>query len=357
MGRRKEGGRPPDLIALKEEAKNLAGEALACNTSNQYWYKGVAFIKFALRYIRAAGIKGHPPDLIFKRAIALRILPLYVAHLARTCVFKSAKIHLSAIRHLFVSRDLENPIPFSQKVKLCMKGLRRKKGDGAPNRKLGITIEMLNLMASMTDKNDPEAVAFMAAALVAFFTCARKANVSVESGVSWDPDKILRRRDIKVDSDSHSLMVTFRHTKTIQFKERTLDIPICGVKGSAIDPVWWWCRHLYHLGAGAMKDDQAFSFRARNASGLSQMTHRRFVDRLKSVLQAAGVDPAKFSGHSFRRGGATFLFNATGNTKIVQAIGDWKSCAYDVYLTIGLADRWNGAELMRKRLRDMYSLG
>jgi hypothetical protein len=360
MGKRRKDDGPKDVkevLELKKETDDLAGEAMADNTTKQYRYKGAAFVRFALRCFRALGLQGDPTSLLFSTPAVLKVLPLYVAHLAKTCTFTSAKAHMSAIRHLYISRGLENPIPLSHKVRLCLRGLRRRKGDGAPNRKLGITIGLLRLMAEKTNREDPEEVAFMTAALVAFFTCARKANVTVENGKSWDPEKGLRRRDVKLLPEAHSLLVTFRHTKTIQFKERILEIPICGVKGSILDPVWWWCRHLCLSGSSVGRDDQAFSFKPHVGKGHMFMTHKRFVERLKLMLRKVGTDPSSFSGHSFRRGGATFLFKACGNSRMVQAMGDWKSNAFSIYVSVDLADRWKGALSMKNSMeRDTSKL-
>ena len=58
------------------------------------------------------------------------------------------------------------------------------------------------------------------------------------------------------------------------------------------------------------------------------MTHSAFVRALKVLLKLAGFDPALFSGHSFRRGGATDGMEMTGKQDQVQLLGDWTSDAY-----------------------------
>ena len=57
-----------------------------------------------------------------------------------------------------------------------------------------------------------------------------------------------------------------------------------------------------------------------------------FTKRLKQLLKKAGLDPDLFSGHSFRRGGATFLHNCGGTVFMVQASGDWSSQCFARYL-------------------------
>jgi hypothetical protein len=53
---------------------------------------------------------------------------------------------------------------------------------------------------------------------------------------------------------------------------------------------------------------------------------------LKSNLSAAGYDAAKFAGHSFRRGGATFAFRCGAPPGQIKEHGDWRSNCYMMYL-------------------------
>ena len=50
------------------------------------------------------------------------------------------------------------------------------------------------------------------------------------------------------------------------------------------------------------------------------------------------LDPADFSGHSLRRGGATFAFQCGIPSELIKLQGDWRSDAYMLYLTLPLAD-------------------
>ena len=57
-----------------------------------------------------------------------------------------------------------------------------------------------------------------------------------------------------------------------------------------------------------------------------------FSTRLKQLLKKAGYSPELFSGHSFRRGGATFLHNCGGTVLMIQASCDWSSQCFTRYL-------------------------
>ena len=67
-----------------------------------------------------------------------------------------------------------------------------------------------------------------------------------------------------------------------------------------------------------------------------------FHHRFSSGPQIWGVkDAALFTGHSFRRGGATWAFQAGIPGELIQICGDWASDAYKRYLEFSMDDKLN----------------
>jgi hypothetical protein len=62
------------------------------------------------------------------------------------------------------------------------------------------------------------------------------------------------------------------------------------------------------------------------------LTHDMFVSALKYCLREIGVDPSRYSGHSFRRGGATFAHRLGVDPLLIKHMGDWRSDAYMRYI-------------------------
>jgi hypothetical protein len=58
------------------------------------------------------------------------------------------------------------------------------------------------------------------------------------------------------------------------------------------------------------------------------LVHKEFVDMLHGLLVKIGLEPTSFSGHSFRRGGATLAFKITQDHSLIMYQGDWASAAY-----------------------------
>ena len=66
---------------------------------------------------------------------------------------------------------------------------------------------------------------------------------------------------------------------------------------------------------------------------MTPLTHRLFTNTLRYCLRKIGVDLSKFSGHSFRRGRATFAHHMGFPPLLIKLMGDWSSDAYIAYET------------------------
>ena len=61
--------------------------------------------------------------------------------------------------------------------------------------------------------------------------------------------------------------------------------------------------------------------------------------QLRNTLLKAGINEDDYSGHSFRRGGATFAMKSGVPFSLIKCQGDWASNAYERYLETTLHDR------------------
>ena len=61
-----------------------------------------------------------------------------------------------------------------------------------------------------------------------------------------------------------------------------------------------------------------------------------FLTRLRQALDSAGLNPASYSGHSMRKGGAQSLFDAGVSTADIACAGRWskRSTSIRLYRTI-----------------------
>ena len=82
------------------------------------------------------------------------------------------------------------------------------------------------------------------------------------------------------------------------------------------------------------------------------INYKTFTARLKQLLAKSGLDPALYSGHSFRRGGASYLYGIGGSTLMVQVLGDWASQIFTRYLYLSLDDRRAAQDLIKHSIND-----
>ena len=69
-------------------------------------------------------------------------------------------------------------------------------------------------------------------------------------------------------------------------------------------------------------------------------------DYLKFLLVKIGLDPNDWSGHSFRRGGASLLYRLGIDPLTIQACGDWSSDTFLRYLEVNIDRLWSAQAAM-----------
>ena len=247
--------------------------------------------------------------------------------------YQSLKNYVHGVRVLHRFHDLSCDCFASYEVKLVLQFARKKLGI-ATQVKLPISPDILSTLRRHMDLQIPEMAALWSAFLIVFFAFLRKSNLVPNSSVAFDPDMHLSRRSIfRTD---FGLLINIAKSKTVQCKERLIQIPITAMLGSILDPVGAF-EHLCTL-VPAPPSAPAFCFPSVDA-GLSTLTHASLTTGLRRVLRAAGFDPSRFAGHSFCRGGCTWAFTANVPSELLKAHGDWHSSAYLSYLHFPLSQR------------------
>ena len=245
-------------------------------------------------------------------------MALYATWLARTMKYGSIQNYLSGLNN-FLKQNGERAINYESYVlATTMKGIRRVKGD-APRRARSILPSMLKRMFGCLG-NSPGHNAWRAAVLLSFRALLRKAQVT-------QSDATLRRRDFAFFD--WGLVLTIRKSKTIQFNERILEVPVARCCDPALCAVRWVELHFRELPAEG--GDAAFRLPAPGG-GSSILTYAVYQSTLKVFAGRAGIDPGDISSHSLRRGGCTFLAMCRATVEELKTRGDWSSDTVYIYL-------------------------
>ena len=96
-------------------------------------------------------------------------------------------------------------------------------------------------------------------------------------------------------------LITIRWSKTIQFRERVVEIPLPLILGSSVCPTSAIGHSFCFTAPGSSQDMQAFHW-VDSTNVLHVFTYTAFVTKLRYHLSTLGLDPRSYAGHSFRRG-------------------------------------------------------
>ncbi|XP_073248534.1 uncharacterized protein [Porites lutea] len=191
----------------------------------------------------------------------------------------------------------------------------------------------------------PLHAAMWALFLVAFFTFLRKSNL-VSDVADRISTKVPLRPDLEFSSQGASLHI--KASKTIQYQQRSLSIPLPCIPGSQLCPVGALRRHL-RLNPGP-SHAPLFSVFSPTSRSLLPITYRHFSQFVSRVIQAIGLVPVHYSPHSFRCGGASFAFRCNVPAELIQWQGDWQSDAYLVYLEMSSAQKRQAVNSMAAQI-------
>ena len=201
--------------------------------------------------------------------------------------------------------------------------------------KLPFTVDHLARIYQLLDLSDTKQLSGWCAMLVAFFGCFRLSSLVPVSKSKFDPLKQLKRNDIRFEKDL--VLIYYKWSKTNQNSSRVAWIPICSVSDNRFN-LTYQLKHLFHS-VKVPSDSPLFTFYKNNFHSKSSLTKL-----LDLCVYKAGLSPADYSWHSFRRGAAVFAFELGLADSAVQLLGDWSSLAFKNYLEFAFIRKVSVAE-------------
>ena len=170
---------------------------------------------------------------------------------------------------------------------------------GAPQQTLPITPDILVKMYMFVEISTPKGLAEWSAFLTSFYCMLRKGSAVPESLATFDPERELYRKKITIDPSRGVVLVLMNYSKTNQFGNKNVVIPMLKNPVPALDPV----HHLYELVERFPMEDSQPAFSYIEKGKIKCVTYPGFTKELKRLLVLAGIKAESYSGHSFRRGG------------------------------------------------------
>ena len=266
--------------------------------------------------------------------------------MSNTSTYGHCKNVLSSIKYMHTATGYIFPVN-NFGLEATLQGIKRRL-KGTPQFVLPIDPVILRRMYSNIDITNTQDLSLWCSFLTAFYCLFRKANV-VPKDHNFDPDCVLTRSDIIIDEAGRNVLIYVNFSKVNQYQKSFHVIPIPANDDPALDLY----RHIKQLFSiiKVPGTSPAFMYSPRQF-----INYRSFTSRLKQLLTKSGLDPALYSGHSFRRGGASYLYGIGGTTLMVQVLGDWASQIFTRYLYLSVDDRKEAQELIKININHTVGL-
>ena len=254
----------------------------------------------------------------------------YIVFLSDTLKYVSVINYISAVSLLHKLYGYDRSFMDDYKVKFTLAGLRRVLGDDPPSRPT-LHIQDLLAMYRHVQLQDRSERTLWACIFLGFRSLLRKSNLVMSSNTDHH---VIRRSAVKFFP--WGMLLTISSTKTIQYGQRVITIPITYAHGSPICAVQWVQRHI--LDFPSQDPDSPLFLLPRNAASVP-MTYSVLLTYLKRLLQRSGRNSEQFGLHSLRRAGASYMHSIGLTLEDIRQAGDWKSLAALIYLARPLQGR------------------
>lgn len=242
---------------------------------------------------------------------------------AESSKYSTINNYLSAITVLHKCYGYDPMFRDNFMIILLLDGLKNKLGTGV-TQKIPLTPVELSRMEQLIDSDDELGRIYWAVIVFCFRTILRKSNV-IPEGTSLD-ELLVRRSGISFNEIGMIVRVT--STKTIKYRERVLELPICVIQGSKFCAVSLLKEHFTKYPA----DGDSPLFLKRVAGHCVPIKYREVLSFLKRQCKNIGKDPSDIGLHSLRRSGTYFMHILGIPLEDIKCVGDWRSMAALMYL-------------------------
>ena len=246
--------------------------------------------------------------------------------------YDSVKGYLSGVKKLHELGGYS----FPTELKLLAAEMRSIKYElaSAVKKAVPVTPHLLKRIFKLVDIKDVVQVAGFTALVVGFMLFLRKSNLVPDTQQSFDPKHQLTWGDLWWNGDI--LMVIIRWSKTLQYRQKELELPLVPANTVQVCAVYW-IKYLKCLTKPKI-DDPLLSY--PSGGKLVPLTYDKLGKMYRTWLSQLGITQLdNYTLHGLRRGGANHALTVGICGEDVQLMGDWKSQAYMEYIDLNMERR------------------
>lgn len=241
-------------------------------------------------------------------------------------------VYLSGIRTLHGLMELPVPQTDGLVHQAVLKGIKSRNKNPRKQAE-AITPQVLKLIFRQVDLSDCLELVAWVAVLIGFHCLLRASNLTTRSKSSFNSQENLLRQDFRMHKQL--LLAHIKWTKTMQYRERKLLIPVIPFADPDINAVRWFQYMIHKIQA----PPTAPAFAVPSQKGLTPLTYSQLAGKLKKWTSECGLDSSKFTSHCLQRGGASWLDEQGVPENVIAVLGDWRTTAFKSYIDSALNTR------------------
>ena len=269
-------------------------------------------------------------------------------HLNRTFQsLDSVNNYISGMRTCLALMGLEVPDTNDKQMKMFCTGLKRSMAHAVQQAE-PVTPELLVKLSKVVNYKDVVEIIAWTVLLLGFFMFLRKSNLVPDTMDMFNSTQQFCRSDVNLLGLDKAMMIEIRWSKTIQFRQKVLRLPVLPVNNKAICPVFWMHYLINRIPAGPKDPVLAIP----GTGGLALLANQ-LIYRFRKWLILIGKNPAIYTLHSLRRGGATFAYQSNIEAEMIKLLEDWASDLYKRYIDVSMDKRYDSMKLFVEALNNM----
>ena len=234
--------------------------------------------------------------------------------------------HLSSICTMQAIKGYNIPALKDICIRLHFKGLKRVSGHVKKQAK-AMTPQVLIKIAELVNYKDTKQLVCFVALLMGFFLLLCKSNLvpnAMNEKNRFNPKMQLQCKGLRIGH--RIILVKLKCTKTIQYGQRSLELPLLPLVSKKICPIHWITKMVKLIPPQASSLVLVVPIK----NGLKPLTYFQLSAQLKKWVKMINLDPKYYTFHCLRQGGVTWAFDADISNETIRLMGDWASDAYKV---------------------------
>lgn len=205
--------------------------------------------------------------------------------------------------------------------------------------------EHISAMMKLLKLDNLQDLSTAAGIAIGFFAFLRTSNLmpATRQAAYVKKSHHLQRRDVTFTS--YGMLLRIRYSKTNQTGARSVLVPVARHAETNTCPVFLMNK-LFNV-SNLPGTSSAFAYARGNT--IVNPTQATFAMELRSLVKSIGLDSSRYTGHSLRRGGATYAFSLGQPIPLIKLQGDWRSNAVERYLQISQSRQLDVCKIMARK--------